>query len=64
MTVTDSQGNVIQHSCTGIDALPVWQQDLLQAAGFGLFALVLVLPVLTALYMAWRLRKWSSQPQA
>jgi uncharacterized membrane protein len=64
MTVTDSQGNVIQQSCTGFEALPVWQQDLLQAAGFGLLALLLVLPVLTALYMAWRLRKWNSQPQA
>ena len=62
MTVSDSQGNVIQHSCTGFEALPGWQQDLLQAAGIGMFLLLLVLPVLTAIYLTYRARKWSSEP--
>ena len=39
-------------------------QALLQAAGLGLLAILLVLPVLTAIYLVWRLRKWSAEPVA
>jgi uncharacterized membrane protein len=62
MTVSDAQGNVIQHSCTGFEALPGWQQFAIQAAGIGLFLLLLVLPVLTAIYLTYRARKWSTEP--
>lgn len=62
-TVSDSQGNVISQTCTGFSAIPAWQQDLIQAAGIGLFLLVLVLPVLTAIYMGRQLRRWSVEPQ-
>jgi hypothetical protein len=61
-TVSDSNGNVISHTCTSYGSIPVWQQDVLQVAGIGLFLLLLVLPVLTAIYLAYRARKWSAEP--
>jgi hypothetical protein len=63
-TVSDSNGNVISHTCTSYQSIPVWEQDVLQAASIGLFLLLLVLPVLTAIYLAYRARKWSAEPQA
>ena len=63
-TVMDAQGNVISQSCTGFQALPGWQQAVFQAAGIGLLAFLLVLPVLTAIYLTYRARKWSAEPQA
>ena len=63
VTVSDSNGNVISHSCTGVAGMPVWQQDIIQAAGIGLFLLLLVLPVLTAIYLAYRARRWAAEPQ-
>jgi uncharacterized membrane protein len=59
----DSQGNVIT-SCTGVMALPVWQQDLINVGLVAIVVVLLVLPVLTAIYMTRRLRKWSSQQGA
>ncbi|MFI5284164.1 MAG: hypothetical protein ACHQ0J_13690 [Candidatus Dormibacterales bacterium] len=55
----DSPPNVSQ-SCTGAD-LPVWQQDVLVGALAFLVTVWLALPILTGIYMAWRLRRWSSQ---
>jgi uncharacterized membrane protein len=63
-SVTDSNGTVISHTCTGYQSMPLWQQDVMQAAGVGLFLLLLVLPVLTAIYLAYRARKWSAAPEA
>ncbi len=62
-TVRDDQGNIISQSCTGFSALPGWQQDMIQASAVGLFLLLLVLPILTAIYLAYRARRWSSEPQ-
>lgn len=54
----DSQGNVITDSCA-----PAWQNDLIVAAAVGLALLLLALPVLTAIYLVRRARKWSAEPQ-
>ncbi len=63
MAESDSQGHITQ-TCTGVAAMPAWQQDLIQAAAIGLAVLLLALPVLTAIYLAYRARKWSAEPQA
>jgi hypothetical protein len=57
---SDSTGNATQTSCSGVAALPVWQQDLISAGFIAAVVLLFVLPVVTAIYLAWRLRKWSA----
>jgi len=48
-------------SCSGFASQPIWQQDLITVLLVAVVALLLVLPLLTALYLTWRLRKWSAQ---
>lgn len=55
-------GQPMAETCTGVMALPLWQQDLIGAAAFAAFLLILVLPILTAIYLARQARKWSSTP--
>jgi hypothetical protein len=60
---TDEQGNVFDKTCTGVMALPDWLQIVIQAAYIGAFLLALILPILTAIYLISRARKWSAEPQ-
>jgi hypothetical protein len=55
----DSQGHVLS-SCTGFTTLPAWQQDLAQAASVAIMLVLVVLPILTAIYLGRRLNKWRS----
>jgi uncharacterized membrane protein len=57
-------GTPIATTCTGVLGLPIWQQDLITVASVGALLILLVLPILTAIYLARQARKWSSQPQA
>ncbi len=56
-TVTDAEGNLISRQCTGWDALPGWEQFVINAAAIAVTVIVLLLPVLVAIYMARQLRK-------
>jgi uncharacterized membrane protein len=51
-------------TCTGPLALPGWQQFLIGAAEITVFLLLLMSPILVAIYMAWRLRRWKDEPIA
>lgn len=51
----------LPETCTGVGALPMWQQDLISAGVIAATILLFVLPVLTAIYLAWRVRRWSSE---
>jgi hypothetical protein len=53
-------GTPIATTCTGVLALPIWQQDLITVATVGAFLILLVLPILTAIYLARQARTWSS----
>jgi hypothetical protein len=57
----DSPPNV-SPSCAGA-TIPIWQQDLFVAALVFLVVVWLALPIMTGVYMAWRLRKWSAQQE-
>ena len=52
----DTQGHLAS-SCTGFATLPVWQQDLEQAAVVAAVLILLVLPILTAIYLGRRLNQ-------
>ncbi len=56
-------GQPIATTCTGVMALPVWEQIVVHVALIGGVLLFLALPVLVAIYLARRLRRWSSEPQ-
>lgn len=57
VTETDDAGNVIYHSCTGVAASPEWVQTVLAVAALVGFVILLVLPVLVAIYLAIQLRR-------
>ncbi|MGH7761155.1 MAG: HAAS signaling domain-containing protein [Candidatus Dormibacteraceae bacterium] len=57
MTETDARGSVISQTCTGLEALPGWEQTLLMAGEIGALVILLLLPVLTGIYLAIRLRQ-------
>jgi len=57
MTETDDTGKVIYNSCTGAAAWPEWVQTALAIAGLVGLALILLLPVLVAIYLAIQLRR-------
>ncbi|HEY4914814.1 MAG TPA: hypothetical protein VIJ91_12950 [Candidatus Dormibacteraeota bacterium] len=56
-------GGPYTQTCTGVMALPVWQQYLIGAAEITVFLLLLMSPILVAIYMTWRLRRWAAEPQ-
>jgi HAAS len=57
VTVGDTNGNVMQESCTGVMALPQWEQILISVALIGGAIVLLLLPVLVGIYLATRLNK-------
>jgi uncharacterized membrane protein len=57
VTTSDSSGSVLAQTCTGFTAQPQWEQTLIQAIAIAVFVLLLILPVLTGIYLATRLRK-------
>jgi len=57
-----TDGGPYTQTCTGMMALPMWEQIVIQVALIGSLLLLVVLPVLTAIYLARQARKWSSQP--
>jgi hypothetical protein len=56
-------GGPYTQTCTGVMALPVWQQYLIGAAEITAFLVLLMSPILVAIYMTWRLRRWAAEPQ-
>lgn len=60
VTETDGTGKVIYHSCSGAAALPDWVQTALAVATVAGFLLLLVLPVIVAIYLAIQLRRGSN----
>jgi len=64
VTESDSAGNVIYQSCTGVAALPGWVQALLGVAALAGIAVLLVMPVLVAIYLAIRLRRGANKRRA
>jgi uncharacterized membrane protein len=56
-------GQPYTQTCTGVMALPGWQQFLIGAAEITALVLLLVSPILVAIYMTWRLRRWAAEPQ-
>lgn len=62
--VTGPGDNVVSQSCTGVDALPGWEQVALEVAFIAAVLLLLALPVLVAIYMARRLRSRRSEAPA
>ncbi len=61
-TVTDAEGNTISQQCTGWEALPGWEQFVINSAFIGAALIVLLLPILVAIYMARQLgRRPASQ---
>jgi uncharacterized membrane protein len=63
MSVCTSGGDTPE-TCTGLMAQPMWVQIVVDVALVGGLLLLLVLPILTAIYLAYRARKWSAEPQA
>jgi uncharacterized membrane protein len=63
MSVCTSGGDTPE-TCTGLMAQPMWVQIVVDVALLGGLLLLLVLPILTAIYLAYRARKWSAEPQA
>jgi uncharacterized membrane protein len=63
MSVCTSGGDTPE-TCTGLMAQPMWVQIVVDVALVGGLLLLLVLPILTAIYLAYRARKWSAGPQA
>jgi hypothetical protein len=59
-----TSGKDTPETCTGLMAQPMWVQIVVDVALVGGLLLLLVLPVLTAIYLAYRARKWSAEPQA
>ena len=65
VTESDDTGRVIYHSCTGVAAWPEWVQTVLAVVALVGFALLLVLPVIVAIYLAIQLRRGgNASPQA
>jgi uncharacterized membrane protein len=54
-------GRPYTQTCTGVMALPGWQQFLIGATEITVFLLLLMSPILVAIYMAWRLRQWAAE---
>ncbi len=51
---TKVDGRVVSNTCpTG------WEAVALDVAGVGLVVLLAVLPILTGIYLGWRLRRWT-----
>ncbi len=61
-TVTDAEGNLISRQCTGWDALPGWEQFVINAAFIGVTLIVLLLPIVVAAYMARQLQRRTPSP--
>lgn len=57
-------GGPYTETCTGVMALPIWQQYLIGGAEITMFIFLLMSPILVAIYMTWRLRRWAAEPQA
>src|SRR4029077_20712843 len=49
-------------TCTGVMALPVWEQVVVQVAFIAGTLLLLALPILVAIYLAYRARRWAAEP--
>lgn len=56
-------GTDTPETCTGLMAQPMWVQIVVDVALVGGLLLLLVLPMLTAIYLAYRARKWSAESQ-
>ena len=49
-------------TCTGLMAQPVWEQIAVEVALTAALLVLVVGPIVTAIYLAYRARKWSAEP--
>ena len=57
-------GRPYPETCTGVLALPAWQQFAIGAVEITVLLLLVMSPILVAIYMGWRLRRWKDEPVA